>query len=110
MRPKGLVMSDFQKQLNKTAKQLIQKANNRQQRRYIKINYNVAVLSIFGWQVAIPVLLSLLLGDLLDKFYPASFSWTLNLIIVGFVVGFTNAIIWLKRSYQVKKGNKNGRI
>ena len=96
-------MSDFQKQLNKTAKQLIQKAENRQQRAYIKINYNVAVLSIYGWQVAIPVLLGLLAGHLLDKFYPASFSWTLNLIVVGFIVGFTNATIWLKKSYQIKK-------
>lgn len=99
-------MSDFQKQLNKTAKQLIQKADNRQQRPHIKINYNVAVLSIFGWQVAIPVLLGLLAGHLLDKFHPASFSWTLNLIIIGFIVGFTNAIIWLKKAYQVKKGKK----
>lgn len=102
-------MSDFQKQLNKTAKQLIQKATNRQQRGNIKINYNVAVLSIYGWQVAIPVLLGLLAGNLLDKFYPVSFSWTLNLIIVGFVLGFTNATIWLKKSYQVKKGKKDGR-
>ena len=53
-------MSDFQKQLNQTAKRLIQKATNRQQRGSIKINYNVAVLSIYGWQVAIPVLLGLL--------------------------------------------------
>ena len=100
-------MSDFQKQLNKTAKQLIQKANNRQQRPYIKINYNVAVLSIYGWQVAIPVLLGLMAGHLLDKFYPVFFSWTVNLIIVGFVLGFINATIWLKKSYQVKKGKRN---
>ena len=102
-------MSDFQKQLNKTAKQLIQKADNRQKRGQIKINYNVAVLSIYGWQVAIPVLLGILLGRLLDDFYPSSFSWTVNLIIIGFVVGFTNATMWLKRSYQVKKGKNNDR-
>ena len=102
-------MSDFQKQLNKTAKQLIKKADNRQQRPHIKINYNVAVLSIYGWQVAVPVLLGLFAGNLLDKFYPTSFSWTLNLIIVGFLLGFTNATIWLKKSYQVKKGKKDGR-
>lgn len=102
-------MSDFQKQLNKTANQLIKKATNRQKRGNIKINYNVAVLSIYGWQVAIPVLLGILAGDLLDKFYPASFSWTLNLIIVGFILGFTNATIWLKKSYRVQKGRKNDR-
>lgn len=103
-------MSDFEKHLNKTAKQLIYKATKRQNRPYIKINYNVAVLSIYGWQVAIPVLLCLLIGHLLDKFFSASFSWTLNLIIIGFVIGFINATIWLKKSYQVKKGTKNGKI
>lgn len=103
-------MSDFQKQLNKTARQLIKKADNRQKRAYIKINYNVVILSIYGWQVAIPVLLGLLVGNLLDKFCPVSFSWTLNLIIIGFVLGFTNATIWLKKSYQIaRKEKKNDR-
>lgn len=103
-------MSDFQKQLNKTANQLIKKAHNRQQRPYIKINYNIAILSIYGWQVAIPVLVCLLTGYLLDKFYPVSFSWTLNFIIVGFVLGFINATFWLKKSYQIKKGRNNDKL
>ena len=104
-------MSEFEKQMNKTAKQLIKKANNRQQRGTIKIDYNVAILSIYGWQIAIPVLLFLLLGRFLDKVYPQEMiSWTLNLIIVGFIFGFINANIWLKKSDQVKKRSKNGKL
>ncbi len=100
-------MSDFQRQLNKTANQLIQKANKRQRRSQIKINYNVAILSIYGWQIAIPVVLGIFIGCLLDKYHPTNFSWSFNLIIVGFVIGFINATIWLKKSYQLQKGKKN---
>ena len=104
-------MSEFEKLLNKTAKQLIKKANNRQKRGVIKINYNAAILSIYGWQVAVPVIIFLLLGRLLDHAYPQDkISWTLNFIIIGFILGFINANIWLKKSYQVKKGGKNGKL
>lgn len=104
-------MSEFEKQLNKTAKQLIKKADNRQKRGQIKITYNAGIISIYGCQVAVPVILCLFLGRLLDHLYPTEqISWTLNLIIIGFILGFINANIWLKKSYQVKKGSKNGKL
>jgi len=34
----------------------------------------------------------------------------LNLIIVGYIFGFINATVWLKKSYQVKKRSKNGKL
>lgn len=103
-------MSDFEKQMDKIAQKLIQKVDNRQKRGFIKINYNVAILSIYGWQVAIPVVLMLLLGRFLDRVYPQDqISWTLNFIIIGFILGFINANLWLKKSYQVQKRRKNAK-
>ena len=65
-------MKEFKKQLNKTAYQLTQKANKMQHKENKKVVYRAALLSVYGWQLAIPVLLGIVLGILLDKTFPIS--------------------------------------
>ena len=78
-------MEEFKKQLNKTASQLIKKADKRLHRENKQALYRAAILSVYGWQMAIPVLLGIMLGILLDKVFPIRhFSWILNLILLEF--------------------------
>ena len=96
-------MEEFKKQLNKTAHQLTQKANKMQHKTDRKVVYRAALLSVYGWQMAIPVLLGIILGIFLDKVFPIShFSWILNLILIGFVVGFYNATRWSKKNLSLE--------
>ncbi|MGN0919672.1 MAG: AtpZ/AtpI family protein [Alphaproteobacteria bacterium] len=102
-------MEEFKKQLNKTARQLVKKADKMQHKENRRVIYRAALLSVYGWQLAIPVLLGIMLGILLDKVFPVPhFSWILNLILFGFVVGFYNASQWMKKNLTLK-GKKNGR-
>lgn len=96
-------MQEFKKQLNKTARQLIKKADKRASKENKQIVYRAALLSVYGWQLAIPVLLGIMLGILLDRIFPIPhFSWILNLILLGFVVGFYNATQWMKKNLGLK--------
>ena len=100
-------MEEFKKQLNKTARQLIKKAERRQNKDNHKITYRAALLSVYGWQLTIPVLLGIMLGILLDKVLPIShFSWILNFILLGFIIGIYNANQWIKKNLGLKKGKE----
>lgn len=57
----------------------------------------LSTMGIIGWSVAIPTLISLLVGIWLDKHYPAEFSWTLNLLIIGIVLGCFSAWHWISK-------------
>ena len=101
-------MQEFKKQLNKTAHQLIKKAEKRANKENKQIVYRAALLSVYGWQLAIPVLLGIMLGILLDRLLPIPhFSWILNLILLGFVIGFYNATQWMKKNLGLKGKKDN---
>lgn len=57
----------------------------------------LGTMGIVGWSVAVPTLLGLLLGVWIDKHYPASISWTLNLLIIGLVIGCLSAWHWVSK-------------
>ena len=100
-------MEEFKKQLNRTANQLIKKTDKMRHKENSQAVYRAALLSVYGWQMAIPVLLGIILGILLDKVFPiAHFSWILNLILLGYVIGFYNATQWMKKNLNLK-GKKN---
>ncbi len=101
-------MSDLQKHLKRTESQLIKKTEYRQKRKSRTFFYNASVISIYGFQVALPVLGGILLGSYLDHLFPHDLlSWQLNFIILGFIIGLINANIWLKRSFQITKGKND---
>ena len=83
---------EFDDENKKTAQILKKKAQALGNRKNRTFYFNAAILSVYGWQMAIPVLLGIILGRFLDKhFTNDTFSWTLNLIIIGFAVGVFNA-------------------
>lgn len=97
-----------QKDFLKTAHVLIQKAQKRAYRNKRSIFLNAGLLSVYGFQMVVPVLLGIFIGRFLDKNFPAtSFSWTLNFILLGFILGFINAYKWSTREGVIKKKGKD---
>lgn len=105
-------MQAFNQYFDQQAKLLIKKVNtlrSRDRRRHV---FRSAVLTIYGFQVAIPTMLGLFLGCFLDKHFPVShISWVLNMVLLGALIGFYNANVWFYRAMEIqakqdKKGGK----
>ena len=103
-------MLAFHKQLEKQATVLIHKTELLKKRSQRVLVYNAALLTVYGFQVAVPVVLGILLGYFLDRQVPVDhLSWTFNLVILAFVVGFYNANHWLyKMLHSQKKSLEKG--
>jgi len=97
-------MAAFDEENKKTKKILMKKAEKMARRPERIIQLNAAVLSVYGWQMAIPMILGVVLGRFLDHFFPIqAISWTFNLILIGAVIGFYNANRWIKKEGDLKK-------
>ena len=59
--------------------------------------YGLGLFGLVGWSVVMPTLLGAALGHWLDKNHPGGFSWTLNLLIIGLVIGCFNAWFWIQK-------------
>jgi len=57
----------------------------------------LAVFGMVGWAVAVPTVGGALLGLWLDRRWPASFSWTLTLLVGGAFIGGLLAWRWVSR-------------
>ena len=100
-------MSAFDEENKKIKKTLVKKARTMAKRDSRILHLNAAILSVYGWQMAIPTLIGVLIGRILDHHIPvAHVSWTLNLIIIGAVIGFFNANHWVKKEGILKGKNK----
>ncbi|MBR6411944.1 MAG: AtpZ/AtpI family protein [Alphaproteobacteria bacterium] len=100
-------MATFDQENKKAEKILIKKAHKMAGRKERVIELNAAVLSVYGWQMAIPMVLGVILGRLLDHFIPMTYlSWTLNFILIGAVIGFYNATRWIKREGSLSNKKK----
>lgn len=107
-------MQGFNDYFEHQAQYLIEKTIKIKKRSTRQHIYRAAILTIYGFQVAIPVLIGIFLGMFLDKHFPLEhIAWTLNLIIIGFIVGFYNANRWFyhmvelhKHKTSQKKGEK----
>ncbi|MDR2902266.1 MAG: AtpZ/AtpI family protein [Lactobacillales bacterium] len=79
----------------KTEEILVKKAKLLNSRKDRSVAFNALVIGVYGWHVSIPVVLGLFIGRYLDKNYPLPpMSWTFNMILLGFVIGFINANRW----------------
>lgn len=86
------------------AKLLIKKTENLKNRSKRQYVYRAALLTVYGFQVAIPVVVGIFLGLFLDKHYPSErIVWTLNLILIGFLIGLYNANTWLYHMIKIEK-------
>lgn len=114
-------MADYKKEEKEsetTKKILIEKAKAREGRKDREITFNAAILATYGWNISIPVLVGVLVGKFFDKHYPLpKISWTLNFIVIGFLLGIYVANKWIndegvikdvKDKYHSKKSDEKG--
>lgn len=57
----------------------------------------LGMMGLIGWSVAVPTLLGAALGLWLDEHHPASFSWTLTMLVIGLFIGCLNAWHWVAK-------------
>ncbi|MCP4078184.1 MAG: ATPase F0F1 [Gammaproteobacteria bacterium] len=59
--------------------------------------FGLGMFGLVGWAVAVPALLGTALGIWIDERWTGSISWTLNLLIVGVLLGCFNAWYWVSK-------------
>ncbi len=97
-------MRELDKYFEEQAKHLVQKTKRMKSRSEQKRVFHTAIFSMYGLQLAIPVVIGIFGGRILDRNWPSEdFSWTLNCILLGFVIGLYNANVWLYKSMDVVK-------
>ena len=87
---------------NALAERLARRASRHLVNKTDKAAFNPAMglsfLGALGWNIPIPTFLGAMLGRWMDANYKtASVSWTLNFLLLGFLVGLVGAWQWLKR-------------
>lgn len=83
--------NDFKKQISKKERRKL-KARRRGRQ---SIWHGFSVFGLIGWSVAIPTVLSVLLGLWLDEHSQSERSYTLALLLAGLVIGCLNAWYWV---------------
>ena len=59
--------------------------------------FGLGMFGMFGWSVAVPTVIGVLLGIWIDKKWPSRFSWTITLLIIGIILGCYNAWYWVSK-------------
>lgn len=59
-----------------------------------------SVFGTIGWSVAVPTVLFVLIGVMLDERYTGRQSYTLSMLGVGLFLGCLNAWYWVDRKMQ----------
>ena len=88
--------SDFAQQVNAKA---MRKLRAHQQAKQ-PVWFGIGMLGIIGWSVVVPTLLGLGVGWWLDQTYPSHIAWTLNLLIIGLLLGCVNAWHWVAKEQR----------
>jgi ATP synthase protein I len=57
----------------------------------------LGMFGLVGWSVVVPTLLGAALGGWLDAKQQDGPSWTLNLLLIGLVIGCLNAWYWVQK-------------
>lgn len=58
------------------------------------------MFGLVGWAVALPTLLGIAPGLWIDERWPGPISWTLNLLIIGVLIGCLNAWYWVSKESE----------
>ena len=92
-------MQTFNQHFEQRAEQLMEKVQKLRDRSKRRFMLRATILTIYGFQVAVPVLLCLATGIFLDKVWPMEhLSWVLNFILLGFLIGLYNANSWFYKN------------
>lgn len=73
------------------------RARGRREKRH-SILFGLGMFGLVGWSVALPTVAGIAAGVWVDMRWPGDMSWTLNLLIIGVVIGCLNAWYWVKRT------------
>ena len=65
------------------------------------VGFGLGMMGLVGWSVVVPTMIGAALGVWLDARHPASFSWTLALLVAGLVLGCLNAWRWIVKEQSV---------
>lgn len=83
----------FRRQIGaKQARKLV-----RRKERGGNIWFDLGMFGIIGWSVAVPTVIGVGIGYLIDRNVPGRISWTLTLLVVGLCLGCMNAWYWVAR-------------
>lgn len=91
-----------------TEKTLLKKVE-RLQKETPSFSFKGVIFGAVGWHVCIPIVIGVFGGKYLDKHFPfEGISWTLNGLLLGFVLGLTCAWFWIKNEEKkIFAQNKN---
>ena len=97
-----LAKKEQMKTENALAERLARRASrplvNKTDKDAFKPAMGLAFLGALGWNIPIPTFLGVMLGRWMDANHKvASVSWTLNFLLLGFLIGLISAWQWLKR-------------
>jgi ATP synthase protein I len=67
--------------------------------------FGLGMFGLVGWSVAVPTLIGIALGIWIDLKWPSRYSWTLMLLIIGVILGCSNAWFWINCERK-KIGNR----
>jgi ATP synthase protein I len=59
--------------------------------------FGLGMMGLVGWSVTVPTLIGAAVGLWLDKHHPATYSWTLALMVAGLTLGCFSAWRWIAR-------------
>lgn len=69
--------------------------------------FGLGMYGLVGWSVAIPTLIGIAIGLLLDALLPGDLSWTLVMLVLGLVAGLLNAWRWIAQELPNHRGQRN---
>ncbi|MBO7333106.1 MAG: AtpZ/AtpI family protein [Alphaproteobacteria bacterium] len=86
-----------------TEQKLIRKAQKMAYRDQRPFYLNIGIIGVFAGHIIVPLLLGVWFGGWLDKHYPhETISWRMNMILVGLIIGYTDACFWVRREGILK--------
>ncbi len=71
---------------------------HRQRKRHVWLG--LGMMGIVGWSITVPVLIGLVIGSWLDQCCSGKYAWTLNLLIVGLLLGCVNVYYWISKEQR----------
>lgn len=59
--------------------------------------FGLGMSGLVGWSVSVPTLLGAMLGIWWDRHHAGPHSWTLMLMVIGLLIGCSNAWHWIRQ-------------
>lgn len=86
-----------------TEQKLIRKAQKMAYRDQRPFYLNIGIIGVFAGHIIVPLLLGVWFSGWLEKHYPhETISWRINMILVGLIIGYTDACFWVRREGILK--------